>query len=148
MGRRRGHPNKQKWPSRSPSILCCCRCCCCWYSLGNGTASDDWCWFSESCDPSFCMNSIEVEATKRFQIFQRGKIWIWPTSPYLDYLELSQKPANILSSQTDVRHQSTEGLFNAWQGSFLGPIPVCPHVSKVVLVSLVIWFSCPRSRKN
>lgn len=61
--------------------------------------------------------------------------------------ELSKESGIILSSQTDVRHQSTEGLFNTLQESFLGPVPICPCVLKVVL-SLVIWVSCPSSWKN
>lgn len=44
-----------------------------------------------------------------------------------------------------VKGRSPEVLFSTLQESFSGPPPVCPCVSKKVLVSLVIWFPCPGS---
>lgn len=61
--------------------------------------------------------------------------------------ELSKESGNVLSKQMPDT-KSTEGLFNTSQESFLGPVPVCPCVLKVVLGSLVIWVSCPSSWKN
>jgi len=52
------------------------------------------------------------------------------------------------SKQTDIRHHSTEGLFNTLQESFPGLVPVSPCVLKVVLISLVTWLYCPSSWKN
>lgn len=62
--------------------------------------------------------------------------------------ETQQESGSTLSSQTDIKCQSSEVLFNTLQETSLGPVPVCPGVLKKVLISMVIWLPCPVGKMN
>lgn len=83
-------------------------------------------------------------SNETFQNLAKGENMNMTHFSLLQLPETQQESGSPLS----VKCQSTEVLFNILQESFLGPVPVCPWVSKKVLISMVIWFPCPSSWKK